>query len=271
MKLVTFTYLHRTRVGVWVDDRIHMTTWNYDMLRLIHSGIKPQVLNESVPVADVEFHEPFVPGQMFGIGRNYAAHAEELNNAIPERPLIFSKLHTSVIGPDETISWSNEVTEQVDYEGELAVIIGKTARNTSEGDALSHVYGYTIANDVSARDLQDSDGQWVRAKGLDTFCPFGPCIVTRDEIPDPQDLTVQTVLNDDEMQNGSTGLMLFKIAYLIAYMSKAFTLQPGDTILTGTPKGVGKAQKPPRFLKTGDIVQITIDPIGTLRNTCQEV
>lgn len=269
MKLVTFTHNHRTRVGALEGDRIRMTTWNYDLFRLIQAGISTEVVHDSVPLADVKLHAPYIPGKILGIGRNYAKHAEELNNPLPDAPLIFSKVSSSVIGPGETITWKKSITEQVDWEGELAVIIGKPARYVSEADAMKHVFGYTIANDVSARDLQDKDGQWVRAKGLDTFCPLGPCVVTSDEIADPHKLTVKTKVGNKEMQNASTELLLFKIPHLISYCSQAFTLNPGDMILTGTPAGVGKGMKPPRFLKTGDTVTVSIDGIGELSNPCQ--
>ena len=156
-------------------------------------------------------------------------------------------------------------------EGELAVIIGKTARNVNEAEALDFVFGYTIANDVSARDLQSGDGQWTRAKGLDTFCPLGPFIVTTDDIPDPQSLTIQTKVNGQLMQDGHTRDMVFGVAELVSYLSQMFTLNVGDVILTGTPSGVGKAMTPPQFLKDGDTVSITIPSIGTLTNGCEEL
>jgi 2-keto-4-pentenoate hydratase/2-oxohepta-3-ene-1,7-dioic acid hydratase in catechol pathway len=183
--------------------------------------------------------------------------------------LLFAKLNTSVIGDGDMITWSESITTQVDWEGELGVVIGRTARNVREADAYNHIYGYTVGNDVSARDLQSNDGQWIRAKGLDTFGPLGPCLVTRDEIADPHQLTIMTSVNGEQLQYASTGLMLYKIPQLIAYCSRAFTLQPGDVILKGTPAGVGKGMKPPRFLKDGDEVSVTIDGIGTITNRCQ--
>lgn len=269
MKLVTFTYQNRTQIGVLEGDRIRLTTWNYDLARLIQAGITPEMLHERIALADVKLHVPYVPRQILAIGRNYAKHAEELNNPVPGAPLIFAKLSSSVIGPGDTITWKQAITQQVDWEGELAVIIGRRARNVSEDQAYRYVYGYTIANDVSARDLQDGDGQWTRAKGLDTFCPLGPCVVTHHEIRDPHDLTIKTLVNGEEMQNASTGWMLFKIPHLVSYCSQAFTLEPGDMILTGTPAGVGKGMKPPRFLKTGDTVSVSIDGIGELSNPCK--
>lgn len=211
---------------------------------------------------------PVVPGKILCVGRNYAEHAAELNNDIPKAPLIFAKYPSSVIGSGGVVRWRQAHTQQVDWEGELAVVIGKRAKDVAEAAALDYVFGYTIANDISARDLQASESQWIRAKSMDTFCPLGPCIVTRDELPDPHTLTLTTTVNGSLMQNGHTQDMIFSIPYLIAYLSQTFTLEPGDVILTGTPSGVGKGMKPPRFLGSGDIVSVSISGIGTLTNTC---
>lgn len=218
---------------------------------------------------EVTIAAPLIPGKIMAVGRNYAEHAAELGNERPASPLIFSKYPSCVIGTNEAIRWKTSITGQVDYEGELAVVIGKRAQNVSEAEALEYVFGYTLGNDVSARDLQDSESQWVRAKAQDTFLPLGPCIVTRDAIADPHDLKLKTTLNDTVMQDGHTGDMIFNIPYLVSYLSQTFTLEPGDVILTGTPSGVGKAQKPPRFLNAGDVVSITVPEIGTLTNPCQ--
>lgn len=212
---------------------------------------------------------PLIPGKILAIGRNYAEHARELDNETPSEPLVFAVMPSAVIGPGDVIEWEADLTAQVDWEGELAVIIGKTARRVSQEDALDHVFGYTIANDVSARDLQTRDKQWTRAKGLDTFCPLGPVVVTADDIPDPQKLRIVTKVDGVEKQNGSTADMIFDARCLIAHLSRAFTLNPGDIILTGTPAGVGKAQDPPQFLGDGSVVSITIEPIGTLTNRCR--
>ena len=269
MKLVTFTYKDRTRVGVWDDDRISLASWDDYMVSIVRRGIQPSRTSEHYDVADVKLNAPLIPGKIIGVGRNYAEHAAETGADIPAEPLLFAKLNTSVIGNGDMITWSESITTQVDWEGELGVVIGKTARNVREADAYNHIYGYTVANDVSARDLQSNDGQWIRAKGLDTFGPLGPCLVTRDEIADPHDLTIATSVNGEQLQYASTGLMLYKIPQLIAYCSRAFTLQPGDVILTGTPAGVGKGMKPPRFLKDGDEVSVSIDGIGTITNRFQ--
>lgn len=220
-------------------------------------------------LADVRILPPLLPGKILAIGRNYAEHARELDNEVPPEPLVFAVMPSAVIGHGETIEWESAITQQVDWEGELAVIIGATARKLSEADALGAVFGYTIANDVSARDLQTRDKQWTRAKGMDTFCPLGPCVVTAADIPDPQALQIVTSVDGVEKQNGSTADMIFSVRRLIAHLSRAFTLQPGDIILTGTPAGVGKAQNPPQFLTTGSQVSIRIEGIGTLTNPCR--
>ena len=214
---------------------------------------------------------PLMPGKILAIGRNYAEHARELNNEVPAEPLVFAVMPSAVIGDGDLVEWEAELTAQVDWEGELAVIIGKTARRVSQADALDYVFGYTIANDVSARDLQTRDKQWTRAKGLDTFCPLGPVVVTSDEIPDPQNLRIVTTVDGVEKQNGSTADMIFPVSFLIAHLSRAFTLNPGDIILTGTPSGVGKAMNPPEFLGQGSEVSVEIAGIGKLTNRCRVI
>lgn len=214
---------------------------------------------------------PLLPGKILAIGRNYAEHARELNNTVPGEPLVFAIVPSAVIGAGDVIEWEADLTAQVDWEGELAVVIGSTARKVSQEEALQFVFGYTIANDVSARDLQTRDKQWTRAKGLDTFCPLGPVVVSADEIPDPQALRIVTTVDGVERQNGSTADMIFSVRHLIAHLSRAFTLNPGDIILTGTPAGVGKAQAPPQFLGDGSVVSVEIEGIGKLTNGCREL
>lgn len=272
MKLINFMHKGRNHIGELGDDgEITQFALQDGLIGYMRRGITPQKTSERVMLDDVDVLAPYVPGKIIGVGRNYADHAKELKNELPEKPLLFAKFPSSVIGTGAAITWKSSMTEQVDYEGELAVIIGKQASHVSEEDARKHVFGYTIANDVSARDLQDSESQWVRAKGLDTFCPLGPVIISRDAIEDPQKLKIVTKLNDKEMQNGNTGDMIFSIPYLISYCSQSFVLEPGDMILTGTPSGVGKAQKPPRFLKDGDVVSISIEGIGELSNPCKVI
>jgi 2-keto-4-pentenoate hydratase/2-oxohepta-3-ene-1,7-dioic acid hydratase in catechol pathway len=209
------------------------------------------------------------PSKIVAIGLNYRDHAREQGSPIPESPIIFAKFPTSVVGPGDAIVWDPDLTKQVDYEAELAVIIGKKARDVSEEDALSFVGGYTCGNDVSARDLQFGDHQWVRGKSLDTFCPLGPWLITPDEIPDPQALSIRALLNGEVMQDSRTSEMIFGVRELIAFASRAFTLLPGDVIMTGTPHGVGVFRKPPVFLKDGDKIAIEIEKIGHLENVCR--
>jgi len=225
------------------------------------------VRGEAVPHATLT--APLHPGQILCIGKNYADHAAEMKSSVPEFPLIFAKLPGCIIGTNEPIRWRRAITSQVDWEGELVVVIGKTAKHITEDQAYDHIFGYTIANDVTARDLQNRDGQWARAKGMDYFCPLGPAIVTRDEIADPHNLTISTYVNDEQVQNSSTGLQMRRIPELVAYLSQTFTLRPGDLILTGTPSGVGAGMKPPRFLEHGMRVRVEIDGLGVLENTCE--
>jgi len=223
----------------------------------------------TLPRDHVRTLPPLIPGKILAIGRNYAEHAAELENEVPAEPLVFAVMPSAVIGEGDSIVWDPSLTTQVDYEGELAVVIGRRASKVAELDALEFVFGYTIANDVSARDLQTRDKQWTRAKGMDTFCPLGPVIVTRDAIPDPQKLRITTTVDGTVRQDGSTADMIFNVAQLIAYLSRAFTLNPGDIILTGTPSGVGKAQNPPQFLCDGSTVSVAIAGIGKLTNRCR--
>jgi len=211
------------------------------------------------------------PGKIVAIGLNYMDHVRESGAEPPAKPLVFTKFTTSLIGDGEEIRIPKGLTERVDWEVELAVVIDRDARNVSEADALSYVRGYTVANDVSARDLQFADVQWVRAKSLDTFCPLGPVLVTADEIPDPQALRLICRVNGEVMQDANTDLMIFGVAELISFCSRSFTLEPGDVILTGTPWGCGEFMEPKRSLAAGDVVECEIEGIGTLRNPVVEV
>ncbi|MFI0369131.1 fumarylacetoacetate hydrolase family protein [Actinomadura sp. 1N219] len=221
--------------------------------------------------AELRFLPPVrVPEKIVAIGLNYAEHAAEGGLDVPKEPVVFAKFPSSLAAHGDVVEWDPAVTSQVDYEAELAVVIGAEARRVSERDALDHVLGYTCLNDVSARDLQRDDGQWVRAKSLDTFCPMGPWLVTADEIPDPQDLTVRCRVSGEVRQEASTADMIFPVRELIARLSRAFTLRPGDVIATGTPPGVGAASTPPRLLRDGDVMEVEIDGIGRLSNACRE-
>ena len=224
----------------------------------------------ATPLASTELLAPVPrPGKVVAIGRNYREHADEEGVEPPQAPLVFSKWPSSVIGHGADIRWDPELTRQVDYEAELAVVIGRTARNVSEDAALDHVLGYTCLNDVSARDIQFGDGQWVRGKSLDTFCPMGPVLVTTDEVGDPQDLAISCRVGDEVLQDSRTSQMYFSVATIISYLSRSFTLEPGDVIATGTPAGVGAFRDPPRFLGDGERVTVEIERIGQLVNTCR--
>ncbi|MCZ7542075.1 MAG: fumarylacetoacetate hydrolase family protein [Anaerolineae bacterium] len=257
-------------VGVIEAGRLAPLEFDGDMRAYIAAGAPQVAAGAARPLAQVRLCAPVDnPSKMLAIGRNYAEHAAEEGVPLPEAPLIFAKLPSAIIGHGDTIQWDPEITAEVDFEAELAVIIGREARGVSEAEALSYVFGYTCANDVSARDLQRGDGQWTRAKGLDTFCPLGPWIET--DIADPNNLSITSWVNLDRMQDSNTGSMIFKVPYLIAYISRMFTLYPGDIILTGTPSGVGFARKPPRFLGDGDSVRVELEGIGVLQNVCAVV
>ncbi len=205
------------------------------------------------------------PGKIVCVGLNYRDHAEESGMAIPTSPIIFSKFSTAVIGPDTAIELPADSSE-VDYEAELAVVIGRRARMVAAGDAMNYVFGYTNFNDVSARDLQFADGQWQRGKSCDTFAPMGEFIATCDEIADPHGLRISFRLNGKPLQDSSTGQMIFRIPELIEFISRTITLEPGDIIATGTPPGVGFARTPKVFLKDGDVAEVEIEGLGVLRN-----
>lgn len=205
------------------------------------------------------------PGKLIAIGLNYRDHAAESKMPIPEKPVVFSKFTTSVVGPGERVVLP-PTSEQVDYEAELAVVIGRRARNVARGVALDYVLGYTSLNDVSARDFQFADGQWQRGKSCDTFAPMGESIVTTDEVPDPHHLSIKLRLNGQTMQDSNTDQLIFGVPELVAFLSETMTLEPGDVIATGTPPGVGFARKPPVFLKDGDVMEVEIEKLGTLRN-----
>jgi 2-keto-4-pentenoate hydratase/2-oxohepta-3-ene-1,7-dioic acid hydratase in catechol pathway len=211
------------------------------------------------------------PSKIVAIGLNYVDHASESKMELPKTPLVFAKFPDSITGPYDKIIIPSDITRRVDYEVELGVIIGKKAKNVSKEEALNYVFGYTILNDVSARDLQFSDGQWVRSKSLDTFCPIGPVIVTADEIKDVQNLKLSCEVNGTILQDDTTANMIFGVADLISILSKSFTFEPGDIIATGTPGGVGFSRKPPIYLKHGDIVKTAVEGIGQLVNPVVEV
>ncbi len=222
------------------------------------------VTDNRVPAADAKLLPPADPRQIVAIGANYKKHVEESGKDLPDHPLVFIKTPNTLVADRAPIVLPRMAPDEVDYEGELALIIGRTAKHVSEDEALNYVLGYTIANDVSARDCQlRIDLQWARGKSFDTFCPLGPWIETELE---PQDLAIKTTVNDRVLQESTTGLMIFPVRMLISYLSDCMTLYPGSVILTGTPHGVGMARDPQVFLRDGDTVTVEIEGIGKLTN-----
>jgi len=223
-----------------------------------------------LPVRKVRLLAPIpAPQKIICIGLNYRDHAEETNKPIPDFPTIFSKYANSIIGPGEAIIIPR-VTSQVDWECELGVVIGAQCRHVVEEDALQVVAGYLAVNDVSARDYQTRTTQWTIGKTFDTFCPIGPALVTKDEIPDPGNLDIRTVLNDEVVQHSNTNQLIFSVPYLVSYLSEVMTLMPGDIISTGTPSGVGFARSPQRYLQSGEVCRIKIEGIGVLENPVEK-
>lgn len=275
MKLITFEIAGRRAIGALKNDTvIDLTAAGFpaSMREFINAGTAAwqaaaQITAPSLPLSEVRLLAPVPdPQKVVAIGLNYMDHCREQNVPVPTSPLVFAKFPSSIIGPEETILFDPNLTNQVDWEAELGVIIGKRARHVSRADALSYVFGYAPLNDVSARDLQFGDRQWVRGKSLDSFCPIGPAITTADEIPDPQALRIFSRVNGVTMQNSSTAEMVFPVDELIAYLSNAFTLEPGDIIATGTPDGVGVFRNPKVFLQNGDRVEIEVENLGVLSN-----
>ncbi|MCB0181543.1 MAG: fumarylacetoacetate hydrolase family protein [Anaerolineae bacterium] len=301
MKLTTYVHRGTTYIGVVLDkvvvnlpqaalafqqqNEVASTVIPPDMVSLLagDDAIWPIVTDtvawvKSLPnlieqpfvhnLADIEIAAPIPnPGKIVCIGLNYHDHCREQGVAVPERPLLFAKFPSTLIGPEKSITWNSDVSQQVDYEAELALVIGRVARNVPPEAAYDYIAGYTIANDVSARDVQFSDGQWVRGKSFDTFCPLGPYLATVDEVADPHNLAIRCRLNGELMQDSNTGEMIFKIPELIAFITQSSTLNPGDVIITGTPHGVGVFRDPKVFLKPGDIVEVEIEGLGILRNS----
>ncbi|HMB93579.1 MAG TPA: fumarylacetoacetate hydrolase family protein [Rhodothermales bacterium] len=252
------------------NDIVHYGAWDEDgYARLIEGDIFGDFELTDERVAIAKLLAPVAPTAILGIGLNYQKHADESGAKAPVYPVLFAKGPNTVQHPGDPILLPTHLkSDEVDYECELAVVIGKTCKNVSRKDALSYVLGYTCANDVSARDWQikKGGGQWSRGKFFDTFAPLGPCIVTTDDIPNPNDLKIRTVLNDDIVQDWTTSDMIFDVPSLIEFLSGSTTLLPGTVILTGTPHGVGMAQDPPRWLRPGDTVTIEIENIGRLVN-----
>jgi 2-keto-4-pentenoate hydratase/2-oxohepta-3-ene-1,7-dioic acid hydratase in catechol pathway len=249
MRLVRFRFGDRIATGA-IDDgsqeiRILQGTFFED----------PIPTGEQVPLDDVRLLAPVLPSKLVCVGKNYAAHAAEFGGEVPEEPLLFLKPSTAVIGPGDPIQLL-PISTRVDYEGELAVVIGRVARGVPAEDAYKYILGYTCANDVTLRDLQHTNDQWARAKGFDGSCPLGPWVET---VLDPNDIRIETRLNGEIRQAAQTSDMVFGVAELIEYITEFMTLLPGDVLLTGTPEGVGRLTK-------GDVVEVEVDGIGTLLN-----
>ncbi|MFO7602097.1 MAG: fumarylacetoacetate hydrolase family protein [Candidatus Desulfacyla sp.] len=273
MKIAQFYHDDRIRAGIVEGDRIAPLNVGGDMIDIISNGNPDGYERDApIPLAGIRFAPPVTrPSKIVALGLNYQDHAKESKGKIPETPLVFAKFPSSLIGHGDPITWDRTVAGKVDFEAELAVIIGKTLWRVGEEDALKAVFGYTCANDVSARDLQFGDGQWVRGKSLDSFCPLGPWIVTRDDVPDPHSLGIRCRVNNRLMQDSHTGQMIFRIPEVVSFLSRHFTLNPGDVILTGTPHGVGAFRDPPVYLSNGDEVAVEIEGIGRLVNPCSVV
>ena len=286
MRLVSYLEGDSDRLGIEKDGRVlsadHMVTGGprtmsamledgAGMLARLRLAVDAPWPDSGTSVDDLMLLSPVPrPGKVIAVALNYSEHASEGGKGAPPNPVIFAKFSSSVVGHRADIVWDPRLTDAVDYEAELGVIIGRTARNVTESQALDHVLGYACLDDVSARDLQFADKQFVRAKSLDTFCPVGPALVTADEIADPQALRIRCLVNGEVRQDASTADMIHGVAELVAFCSRAFTLHPGDIIATGTPSGVGWYRKPKTVLKDGDQVVVEIEGIGRLVNDCRE-
>lgn len=283
MKLVTYQFENKNCVGALLEKEVVNLNQLLDepqltMIDVVNRGldfikdVQHQVHNSpkeySVDVNLIEIKTPLAnPGKVVCVGNNYMDHCREQNVEPPKSPMIFSKWPTCVIGPDEDIILPSE-SKQVDYEAELAIIFGKKGKHIENEDVYDHIFGYTILNDVSARDVQFSDGQWVRGKSFDTFAPTGPYVVTADEIKDPQNLDIKLTKSGEVLQDSNTKEMIFDIKKTVSYLSNGFTFHPGDLLATGTPHGVGVFREPQIFLENGDEVTIEIAGLGQLTNRC---
>ncbi|MGY5877023.1 MAG: fumarylacetoacetate hydrolase family protein, partial [Candidatus Thorarchaeota archaeon] len=249
-----------------------LLTWDagFDVVSQILSRYQNAPVDERPMIhnrEDIKIEAPINrPGKIIGLGLNYSDHAKETGSDVPRFPVIFAKFPSSVVGPGTSISIPS-VTKKLDWEVELGIVIGKICKDVSKSTALDYVAGYTVINDLSARDLQkDGDGQWIQGKSLDGLCPMGPCIVTTDELKDGSGLKMYTKVNDVVKQDSTTSNLIVGVAKIVAHLSERFTLEPGDVIATGTPSGVGFARDPPEFLKPGDEVEVFIEGIGPLKN-----
>jgi 2-keto-4-pentenoate hydratase/2-oxohepta-3-ene-1,7-dioic acid hydratase in catechol pathway len=287
MKFATFKWKDHICVGRLSRDEKTLDCFDLPEADVLFDGIATLInrplptIKAKIDTSDVELLAPIPKPRrnIFCVGKNYHAHAKEFaasgfdssaaKGAVPDAPIVFSKLPETVIATGNTIMLDNSVSTAIDYEAELAVIIGKPGRNITKVDAMQHVWGYTIVNDVTARDLQGTHSQWLIGKSQDTFCPMGPWAVTSDEI-DLSDTVVRCWINGDLRQDSNTGLLIFDVPTIIAAISNGVTLNPGDIIATGTPAGVGIGFNPPKYLQSGDQVKVEIAGIGVLENTVGE-
>lgn len=287
MRIATYVDNGTTYVGQVSSDGQHITPFKLDRATAArgaqalidahaNGAALPALESRTVPVSSIQLLAPLPRPlrNVWCVGRNYHAHAKELqesvfkasNSDVAAWPIVFTKVPECVIGPNDTVQLPGTgISEQIDYEAELAVVIGKAGKNITKADAMSHIFGYTIINDVTARDVQMRHQQWDMGKSFDTFCPMGPWIVTADEM-DGRKTRVRCWVNGEQRQDGETELMIFDIPTLIETVSRGITLYPGDVIATGTPAGVGMGLNPPRYLRSGDTVRIEIDGIGSIEN-----
>jgi acylpyruvate hydrolase len=264
MRLCTFREGSATRLGRIEGEGVQPLAGRdlYDAL-----GGVPSPQGPPVALEDLELLAPLIPGTTFALGRNYALHAAELRSEVPPHPQVFVKHRGAITGPSGPVVHPGEhYTRRLDYECELAVVIGRRAWCADAGSALAHVFGYALLNDVSARDLQRSEPQWLRAKGAPTFGPLGPWVTTADRVPDPQALRQRTWVNGELRQDATTAQMTFGVAAAIAWLSASIALEPGDVLAMGTPAGVGLGMEPPRFLVPGDRVRMEIEGLGAMEH-----
>lgn len=280
MKLITFKRHSDIRTGVFLDGDVyditeHAGTMNDVITANDVKGIEKLIHSKPLTRVNVEQVEILAPIQevvrnIFCIGWNYLDHFNEVKNedkTLPLRPTVFTKATKAVTGPYDEIKIAKELSEYFDYEAELAVVIGKTGKNIDEKEADAHIFGYMCGNDMSARDIQNAHGgQWFMGKSIDGTCPIGPYLVTKEEIEDIQNLNIECKVNNQTVQSSNTKHMIFPVLKLISYLSKGITLLPGDIILTGTPSGVGFKKQPPLLLGEGDVVEVKIDQLGSIKN-----
>lgn len=270
MRLLTFRRHNDAHAGLLIAGQIYALPWP-DLAAAASAGFEAirqaAAAAQPIPLASVQIEAPITrPGKIIAVGLNYLDHVQEQNLTPPDRPTLFTKFSTAVNRHLGAIRWDPALTQRVDYEAELAVIIGKEARRVPKAAAYEYVFGYTCLNDITARDLQRGDKQWVRGKSLDTFCPFGPFVVTADELTDPHTLDIRCWVNGELRQESNTRHLIYDVPTLIEICSAAFTLEPGDIITTGTPGGVGDFRDPPSYLRPGDHLVVEIAGIGRLEN-----